>query len=90
MIRSYSIDLSLNLATFIYSFSTLAGAISMLPGGLGFTEGSMSGLLIFNKIPKNTAVAITIIIRFATLWFAVALGLIALYIFQKKIVNFKK
>lgn len=89
VIRSYSIDLSLNLATFIYSFSTLAGAISMLPGALGFTEGSMSGLLIFNKIPKNTAVAITIIIRFATLWFAVALGLIALYIFQKKIVKFK-
>jgi len=56
----------------------------MLPGGLGLTEGSMTGLLILNKIPKDIAVAITIIIRFATLWFAVAIGLISLYIFQKK------
>ena len=80
----YSVDISLNLATFIYSFSTIAGAISMLPGGLGLTEGSMTGLLILNKIPKDIAVAITIIIRFATLWFAVAIGLISLYIFQKK------
>lgn len=89
VVQSYSIDLSFNLTTFIYSFSTLAGAISMLPGGLGLTEGSMSGLLILNKIPPDIAVAITIIIRLATLWFAVALGLISLYIFQKKIANLK-
>lgn len=87
--HGYSTGVSLNLATFIYSFSTIAGAISMLPGGLGPTEGSMTGLLILNKIPKDIAVAITIIIRFATLWFAVAIGLISLYIFQKKIKKLK-
>ncbi|MFN3135797.1 MAG: YbhN family protein [Candidatus Kryptonium sp.] len=85
----YSMDISLNLATFIYSFSTIAGAISMLPGGLGPTEGSMTGLLILNKVSKDIAVATTIIIRFATLWFAVAIGLISLYAFQKKIEKFK-
>ncbi|MEN3037564.1 MAG: lysylphosphatidylglycerol synthase transmembrane domain-containing protein [Candidatus Kryptonium sp.] len=85
VIYAYSIDISLNLATFIYSFSTIAGAISMLPGGLGPTEGSMTALLVLNQVPKDIAVAITIIIRFATLWFAVVLGLIALYLLRKKI-----
>lgn len=85
VIYAYSIDVSLDLATFIYSFSTIAGAISMLPGGLGPTEGSMTALLVLNQVPKDIAVAITIIIRFATLWFAVVLGLIALYLLRKKI-----
>ncbi|CUU03578.1 conserved hypothetical protein [Candidatus Thermokryptus mobilis] len=88
-VKAYLGAFSLNLATFIYSFSTIAGAVSMLPGGLGLTEGSMTGLLIINKVQKETAVAITIIIRFATLWFAVGLGLIALYIFQKRFEKFK-
>ncbi len=88
-VKAYIDDFSLNLATFIYSFSTIAGAISMLPGGLGFTEGSMTGLLILSRVQKETAVAITIIIRFATLWFAIGLGLIALYIFQKRFEEFK-
>ncbi len=85
VIHVYSTDISLSLATFIYSFSTIAGAISMLPGGLGLTEGSMTGLLVLNKIPKDKSAAITIITRAVTLWFAVVLGLIALYIFQRGI-----
>ena len=31
-------------AMFIYSFSTVVGAVSMLPGGLGTTETSLTGL----------------------------------------------
>ncbi len=89
VLKSYSANLSFNLATFIYSFSTIAGAISMLPGGLGLTEGSMTGLLVLNKVQKDVAVAVTIIIRFTTLWFAVVLGLISLYLFQKLMHKFK-
>ncbi len=89
VIKAYSNDFTLDLATFIYSFSTIAGAVSMLPGGLGITEGSLTSLLILNKIKKDSAVAITIIIRFATLWFAVALGILSLYTFQKMIHKFK-
>lgn len=89
VLKAYSTNFSFNLATFIYSFSTIAGAISMLPGGLGLTEGSITGLLVLNKVRKDIAVAITIIIRFATLWFAVILGLISLYLFQKLIYKFK-
>ena len=61
-------------ATFIYSFSTLFGALTMLPGGLGPTEGSMSGLLVLQGVPLPDAVGGTFVIRVCTLWFAVALG----------------
>jgi len=83
---SYSVEMvsiSLLIATFIYGFSTLIGAIAMLPGGLGATEASITGLLVFLKIPKDISVASTIIIRVATLWFAVIIGIFAIFIYQK-------
>jgi len=78
-----NIEVTLLTATFIYTFSTLIGAIAMLPGGLGATEASLTGLLIFLKIPKDISVASTIIIRVATLWFAVLLGIFAVQIYGK-------
>lgn len=80
---STNIEVSLLTATFIYGFSTLIGAIAMLPGGLGVTEASLTGLLQILKIPKNISVASTIIIRVATLWFAVVVGIFAVIIYQR-------
>jgi len=71
-------DLSLPIALFIYAFSMLVGALSFLPGGLGGVEATMVALLIFNNISHPQAVAATVLIRLATLWFAVALGIVAL------------
>ena len=71
-------DLSLSTALFIYAFSMLVGALSFLPGGLGGVEATMITLLIFNNTPHPQAVAATVLIRLATLWFAVALGIVAL------------
>ena len=71
-------DISLQTALFIYSFSMLVGALSFLPGGLGGTEASMVALLMLNGIGQPEAVAATVLIRLATLWFAVALGIVAL------------
>ncbi len=78
-----NIEVSLLTATFIYGFSTLIGALAMLPGGLGVTEAFLTGLLQYLSIPKNISVASTIIIRIATLWFAVIVGIFAVIIYQK-------
>lgn len=67
--------------TFIYAASSLFGAISMLPGGLGATEGGMALLLQdIVSMTKETAVAAALVVRLCTLWFAVLLGVIALLI----------
>ncbi len=72
------IDVSLRYAVFVYSASMLAGAVSVLPGGLGGAEAAMVALLVFARAPMVDAVAATLLIRLAPLWFAVALGLAAL------------
>lgn len=78
-----SIEINLMSAVFIYGFSTIAGSIAMLPGGLGVTEASLTGLMVLMKIPKDISVASTFIIRIATLWFAVLIGIVAVYFYQK-------
>jgi uncharacterized protein (TIRG00374 family) len=66
--------LSIVHATFVYSLSTLAGALSMIPGGLIATEGSMTGLLFLFGIAFDQGTLVTLIVRICTLWFAVLLG----------------
>jgi uncharacterized protein (TIRG00374 family) len=78
-------DMSLQTALFIYAFSMLVGALSFLPGGLGGTEATMVSLLILNHIAQPQAVAATVLIRLATLWFAVALGVIAMAMPERKV-----
>lgn len=64
-------------AVFILAFSTVVGAVSTLPGGLGAAEASIAGMLVLLLgLPLETAAAATFLIRFATLWFGVTLGLI--------------
>ena len=75
--------IDLLIATFVYGFATIAGAVTMLPGGLGATDASITGLLVLLAIPKNIAVASTLIIRAATLWFAVVVGIVAVMFYQK-------
>ena len=55
----------------------------MLPGGLGATEASLTGLLIFLNISKDISAASTIIIRICTLWFAVLLGIIGTWLYER-------
>jgi glycosyltransferase 2 family protein len=70
----------LRAATFVYAFAQLAGAVSMLPGGLGVAEGSLTGLLAGLGTPLPEAAAATLLVRAMTLWLAVALGVVTLLV----------
>ena len=68
-------------AVFAYSASTLAGAIAMMPGGLGVTEVGMTALLRTlggAAMRPAVATAATMLVRICTLWFAVVIGAVAL------------
>ncbi len=71
---------SLVTAVSVYAFAMLAGAVSFMPGGLGGSEATMVLLLTVCQVPLPTAVSATLVIRVATLWFAVFLGIVALAI----------
>ena len=68
---------ALSNAVFILAFSTVVGAVSTLPGGLGAAEASIAGMLVLLVgLHSDVAAAATLLIRFATLWFGVSLGLL--------------
>lgn len=71
---------------FAYSASTIAGALAMMPGGLGVTEAGMTGLietLSSGAVDSAAATAATMLTRLATLWWAVVVGAVALVIFRR-------
>jgi uncharacterized protein (TIRG00374 family) len=78
-------------ATFILAMSTLVGAVSMLPGGLGAADASVTGLLLLlvtvPPMSQPVAVAATLLIRFCTLWFGVLLGVAALLLAGRRLLN---
>lgn len=69
-------DVALPFAVFVYAIGMLAGALSFMPGGLGGTEATMVALLLWKGLGGADAVAATVLIRLATLWFAVAIGVV--------------
>ena len=62
----------------IYATSILLGAISFIPGGIGITEGTLTGLLTLEGIEISTALILSVMIRVLTLWYLVCIGFIAL------------
>jgi len=78
ILKGLGVPVHIYFATFLYAFATLAGALSFLPGGLGVTEASLTGWLVYSGVPGFQASAATIAIRFCTLWFAVFVGLVVI------------
>jgi uncharacterized protein (TIRG00374 family) len=67
---------------FVFAASTWIGGASMLPGGLGAAELTVAGLLLVTiddpAMTSTLAGTATLLIRFATLWFGVLIGVVAL------------
>lgn len=68
----------LSIATFLYAFSTIAGAPS--PGGLGIADAALQegALRLIPGIVAAQAVGSALLCRLATLWLGVGLGALAL------------
>ena len=87
ILRWMGADVSLAFAVFVYAISMLAGALTFMPGGLGSAEATMISLLVWKGIEVPDAVAATVLVRLATLWFAVGLGAVNLLFLRMARVN---
>jgi uncharacterized membrane protein YbhN (UPF0104 family) len=76
--RALGLDLPMLLATGFYALAMVAGALSVLPAGLGGTEVALTGLLVAYGASAAVALAITVLARLLTLWLAVGLGVLSL------------
>jgi glycosyltransferase 2 family protein len=85
ILKGFAQDTGIGLATFFYATSTLAGALVPVPGGLGVTETSLQQQLQdLGHVGATTATAAMILVRFATLWFAVLVGFVSLSLLKRR------
>ena len=61
-----------------YATSIILGVASLIPGGIGVSEGTLIGLLSLQGLTISSAVSLTIFIRIFTLWYSVLVGFFAL------------
>ncbi|MFT6833355.1 MAG: hypothetical protein ACJAZN_003538 [Planctomycetota bacterium] len=85
-------ELSLMAVTYAFAVAAVAGAIVVIaPGGLGVTEGLLASLLeggyrtagVAVGAARSKALAVTLVTRLCTLWFAMGVGLIALQLHRR-------
>ena len=88
LLGGFGVAVSLPLAIFFFSTATLAGAVIPIPGGLGVAEAMIQEQLVhIGRVPGGTATAAMILIRFATLWWAVVVGFAALALLKRRFPN---
>ena len=62
----------------IYTSSAFLGAITFIPGGIGVTEGSLTGLLSMQGVDISVALVLSVMIRLFAFWYPVCVGFISL------------
>lgn len=81
VLRGVGIEASLDAATFLYAFATVAGGA--MPGGLGVADGALAGgAVTILGAPESAAVAAAMLVRVATLWLGVLMGAFAMLRFE--------
>jgi uncharacterized protein (TIRG00374 family) len=87
VILGFGQSLGIALSTFIFSFSSLIGGVSMIPGGIGIAEASISGLLMLNDISPELSIGIALILRLGSFWYGAILGFTVYILFRKKVMK---
>ncbi|MES2943616.1 MAG: lysylphosphatidylglycerol synthase transmembrane domain-containing protein [Pseudomonadota bacterium] len=89
LLQHLGVSIPLLSAAAIYPLATLAGAASMVPGGVGSTEAAIVVLLSAFHVKFATAALAAVGIRFATLWFSMICGFVALGVLEHSLVKKK-
>ncbi len=81
--KTFGINLNfIEVGQVVYT-SILVGALSFLPGGIGFTEGSLIALLIERGYELSIVTAVVLMLRLVTIWFATFFGFVFTHKFLK-------
>lgn len=73
-------------AAFIFPIATLAGSLSLMPGGMGVTEGGITGMTqTIVGASRSVAVASALLVRALVLGFALVLGVAALAVLTRRL-----
>jgi uncharacterized membrane protein YbhN (UPF0104 family) len=85
VLQGFNASAPMLLSVFFYETASLAGALIPVPGGLGVVETMLREQLVrLGGVPASVATSSMILVRFATLWWAVAVGFGALGILRRR------
>lgn len=87
LLTCFDVEIPPWIAVGIFCASMLVGAVSFIPGGVGSAEAALTTLMVLQGIDTPTAIVIAILCRITTLWFAVALGVVAMLAIESGIVT---
>jgi uncharacterized protein (TIRG00374 family) len=88
LLSGFGATTSLSHSIFFHATSTLAGAVVPVPGGLGVTEALLKEQMVrLGQVDEAAATLAMMLIRFATLWWAVLVGFIALGLLKLRFPN---
>lgn len=80
--RSFHLDIGILKGVLTYVSTSLAGAATMLPGGVGGTEASLLGFLSIQGFSYNDSLGAVLLIRFFALWYVIIIGIVFTYIYK--------
>lgn len=87
--KGLGVTTTIGAATFLYTFATVFGAPS--PGGMGMADAALAegAVRLIPEITAPQALAASILVRFATLWFGVLIGAVGLFRMERMIEDAK-
>lgn len=84
---AYNLGVPLDMfrGIFLYACNVVIMAFAgIIPGGLGFTEGGMTGILLLYQVPITKAITIVLLFRLITLGFYILIGILFILAFYSK------
>jgi len=85
ILHGFGARVPIPLSVFFYATSTLVGAVIPVPGGIGITETALrEQMMTMGHVDEPTSTAAMMLVRFATLWFAVAVGFVAFGVMRRR------
>jgi uncharacterized protein (TIRG00374 family) len=87
LLNSSNLHLPILAVFAAYPLAMLAGAASMLPGGVGSTEAVIVLQLQWHGVPAAHALSFAVLIRLATIWFSIVCGFVSILILEMQFKN---
>ena len=81
---SFGLEIGLVETIFIFVLSTLVGSVTLLPGGVGATDGSIIGLLLLHGLDYNELLLPVLVARFLMIWYPLVIGITANILVKKR------
>lgn len=88
--NSFEISVSVSDSAFFYVISSLVGAATFLPGGIGSTEGSLIGLFLLQGYEYDIALGPVLMLRVYALWYPILIGIFFMFFYRFQSKKIKK